>query len=332
MPWIAKNGPGWRVRDRKDGKIVSLSQTFPTQAEAQRWIASHVTGDQHLTTLLERWSASIRHSPHARESSARLATVFLRQRWTHISHLTPTALDAWQSSDRFCRRDLQVLLTVLRWAHRVHGLPIPEAVLEWRLPRQAPRPPPPLLTDAQVLSIRLAAAHYGPRATALIDYLLTYGARPITACRLKITDLRHDDDGWTLTIDQAKHSGGWSHPIRMEDAVSWKQIDHPGDALFPHYKEDRPWKINARGMAQEVTDWYKGTIAKRVKLPAGLNTIYHLKRHSITSMLTNLDPATVALFSGHRCQDQVLRYSRTNREKATAALAALGSNRSLTPG
>jgi len=41
-------------------------------------------------------------------------------------------------------------------------------------------------------------------------------------------------------------------------------------------------------------------------------------------MLDELDPATAALFSGHRCQDQVLRYSRTNRLKASEALKHLG--------
>jgi len=323
MPWLNQHGPGWRIRDRKDGKIVTLSPTLPL-AEARRWLAAHVTGDTHLTTLLDTWSASIHHSPHAKESSFRLAAVFLRHQWTHLADLTPAAITAWQSSDRFCRRDLQVLLTILRWTHRVHGHAVPDALLEWRLPRQAPRPAAPLLTDAQVHQIRLAAASYGPRAEALIDYLLTYGARPVTACRLKITDLRHDDDGWTLTIAQAKHSGGWSHPVRIEDAIRWKKLAHPDGALFPHYLENRPWRINARGMAQEITDWYKGTIAKRVKLPPGQNTIYHLKRHAITTMLDELDPATAALFSGHRCQDQVLRYSRTNRLKASEALKHLG--------
>jgi hypothetical protein len=50
--------------------------------------------------------------------------------------------------------------------------------------------------------------------------------------------------------------------------------------------------------------------------------MYDLKRRAISRALgLGLDPATIALFTGHLQLDQVLRYAKTNE---TIAMAALG--------
>ena len=87
-------------------------------------------------------------------------------------------------------------------------------------------------------SIREAATHYGDRAAAIIDYLLSYAARPITACSLTIADLDIQSDPPRLTIEKAKCSGGWTHPIVQEQADTWAALsgaEAPStDPLFPH--------------------------------------------------------------------------------------------------
>lgn len=102
--------------------------------------------------------------------------------------------------------------------------------------------------------------------------------------------------------------------ISSADAVAWESLPRPIQAtpapLFPHYREARPWALK-RGSAAEITDWYRNTIGKRLKL-------------AITRMLrSGLTPATVAAFTGHRDLSQVMTYNVSNQDAQGAALASL---------
>lgn len=116
--------------------------------------------------------------------------------------------------------------------------------------------------------------------------------------------------------------------ISSADAVAWESLPRPIQAtpapLFPHYREARPWALK-RGSAAEITDWYRNTIGKRLKLAdSGMDGIYHLKRWAITRMLrSGLTPATVAAFTGHRDLSQVMTYNVSNQDAQGAALASL---------
>lgn len=325
MASIHPNGPGFRVHYTSDGQRLR-SPTLPTREAAELWIRDHLAAQKSPTVaaLAELWRAEA-PSPHRDEAAHRIGAVAMREAWGRADRLQVADLRAWAARDPHHGHPAQYLLTVLRWAAEVHRVPVPAEVLRWRAPKPKRKAPPPLLTDAQVEDILDMATTYGPAAFAVVDYLLTYGARPITACRLTLADC--DLVRGELVIRDAKHSGGWRHKILARHVEAWERLDRPeGEAapLFPHYREPRAWRIK-RGSASELTDWYKNTVAKRLGLKAhGLDGIYHLKRWSITRMLrAGLTPATVAAFTGHRDLSQVMTYNTTNQDAQGAALPVL---------
>lgn len=348
MPWVSPNGKGFRPTWRENGKIVH-GETMETREQVEQWIADRDSRSiSDLARILDMWRED-EPTVHRKTASERVLAVCRANKWTRVEQITLRSItdwrkraDAWMAAGEggervpSVERALQYLLTVLRWHHRHNKAPVDADVLELRPSditrggaRRAPRK---LLSDHQVDAIRECSHEYGPRAAAVVDYLLTYGARPITACRLRLRDL--DLEACTLTIPNAKHSGGWTHPVSPKQVEAWvAAADHsdPNGPLFPHYQAEvggkkvaRPWRINGQGSADELKNWWRGTIAKRLKLPKECGGIYDLKRWAITRMLAaGLDPATVAAFTGHLDQEVVLTYSVTNAERAKKALAKL---------
>jgi integrase len=326
MASIHPNGTGFRVHYVREGQRLK-SPTLPSMAAAEAWQRDHLAAQAAptITALAELWRAEA-PSPHRDEAAYRVGLLALREAWGRADRLALADLRTWVARDPSHGHPAQYLMTILRWAAEVHRIPIAPEVLAYRPPKPKRKAPPILLTDAQVETILDCATGYGAAAFAVVDYLLTYGARPITACRLTVDDvnfLRGE-----LVIRDAKHSGGWRHKILPRHVEGWERLARPIQAapapLFPHYQEARPWAIS-RGSAAELTNWYKNTIGKRLKLAAvGLDGIYHLKRWAITRMLrSGLDPATVATFTGHRDLGQVMTYNVSNQEAQVAALANL---------
>lgn len=335
--WIEEYKPGkYRARWREEGKSTPpAGPTFVSRELALSWAETNnllPTRELRLADVIDQWLDQ-EPSDYRREAAAILGGLALRQGWVRVADITPAAIALWHRQASEAKREKtggaihvaryqQYLLGVLRWAHRTYKVPVHPDVLTMRLPKRQKGPPRTLLTDAQVDDIRKMARSYGPCARNIIEYLLTYGARPITACRLCVRDLV----GNTLTIENAKHSGGWRHPVDARQAKRWRAEVYstaPDAPLFPHYTEDRAWKIKD-GKAAELSSWYRCTIAKRLKLPEGVRGIYDLKRWAITRMLDRgLPPADVALFTGHTDLEQVLTYNRTNQDRATKALVLL---------
>lgn len=342
MPWIESTGDAYRVRDRDPaGRKVWLTGLLPTRQACDDWMGENdyrLTGRQtRLDALVDAWARSQADSPYSRQVRAAAVRVFLATGWTTVGNLSRAALErwngqaggrAWKVPGRGVTRYWQYLRTVLRWAAEVHHVPVDPDVLALSPPRRPRRPGRPLLTDREADTIRAESMRHGLRAAALIDYLLTYGARPITACRLRVRDL--DLARCELTIPDAKRSGGWVHPVLPDQAAVWRSLAAdaaPADApLFPHPHDDRPWRIDHLGRASEVCNWYRNAVVKR-PIRLGLlppHAIYDLKRYAITRALAEgLDSATVALFTGHMDLSQVLRYARTNAQRAIDALPAL---------
>lgn len=315
-----------------------------TLEECQAWIDEHHPDSQRITLawLLDAWAESRQESDYAQDVRHQLAQLFLQRSWTMPGSITLDQVERWNveaggkgliEAGRGVSRSMQYLLGLLRWAKRRHGVKVSQAVIDMAMPRRPRKPSRQLLTIEQVAAIRIESLDVGQRAAALIDYLLAYGARPKTACLLRQADLSLHDGRWFLTIDRAKHSGGWRHPVRDREVELWQSLALPsagGDGpLFPHWREDRAWRVE-RGRAAEVANWYKNCIGKRIDLPPTQNTIYRLKDYAMTGMLgAGLDPATVALFTGHRDKGQVLTYNRTSAQRATEALARLDAGLSL---
>jgi integrase len=322
-----RHGNGWRWHWRDADGAVRRSPTQPTREAAEVWAKRHAPaqGVETVGQLADLWRSK-KPTPYRTEAAAHVARVTADRGITHLRSLSLAALEEW--GDAGHSRYQQYLATILRWGARTQHLPIPADVLRWRPPSRTRRPKRPLLTDALIADIRECAAAYGERAYAVVDYLLSYGARPVTACQATIADL--DVPRLTLTIQRAKHSGGWRHPITPKHADRWSRLTRwtpDGDAgalpLFPHYREDRTWKI-ARGKAAEIADWYRNTIAKRLTLPRECSGIYDLKRACITGMLRRgLAPQTIAQFTGHLDVEQVLTYAVTGEELARSALDKL---------
>jgi hypothetical protein len=320
---IQPSGAGFRVYYPRDGKRCA-SPTQPTREAAEQWMRDHLPtlAAEHIFDLLKIWRDE-EPSPYRDEVELRVGAIVRRMGWHRLERLSLADLRAWQRVDPQPRTG-QYLVTILRWAVQVHRIRVHPDVLAWRPAPYRRKPPAPLLTDEQVEAIKDCAIGYGPRASSLIDYLTTYGARPITACRLTVADL--DLTHGELVIRHAKHSGGWRHVITADHLDLWPTITmpdrDPAGPLFPHYKEDRAWRID-RGLARELVTWYRNTIAKRLRLGA-MSGIYHLKRYAITALLRKgVDPATVALFTGHLSLDQVLRYAKSNPDLQRAALRLL---------
>lgn len=338
--WIEDNGKGKRAvwqTGKKTGSgraQVDKSPTFPTEAAAIDWFKEHgpKNGVKVLSELLEMWRVQEK-SDYRSEASALLAKLFVARSWFRVADVTPAAIAAWHTDvdGVGVTRPMGYLLSVLRWGLLTHDAPVNQKTLTLSPPATAKKAKAPLLTDDQVTAIRDCSFHYGVRAASIVDYLLSFGARPITACRLG--EVAVDLARCELTIDDAKHSGGWRHPVTETQASAWLEVardvvydpkKYDGQrVLFPHYKENRPWRVTD-GHAHELTDWYKNTIAKRLKLPVQVRTIYHLKRYAITRMLrAGIDAYQVSLFTGHLDVKQVLTYNSGNEETAREALAKL---------
>ena len=334
MASIQPHRDGFRVHYQQAGKRLK-SETFPSREAADLWMREQMpaAGSSTLLALVDLW-AKEEPTAYRLEAAHRLGRVVVARAWGDAARLTLADLRAWQLADDAWRQPSQYLRTVLRWASEVHRVQVRPEVLRWRPARPARKAKPTLLTDHQVEAIKDCAATYGPRAFALVDYLLSYGARPITACRLLVRHLDHTTGELILTDE--KHSGGWRHQVTDEHLEQWPALAYkqPADdlPLFPHYREDRAWKIKA-GRAAEVTDWYHNTIAKKLAAELGpLTGIYHLKRYSITRMFrAGLDPATISLFTGHKDQTQVMTYSTSNADVQRAALQRLAGFSATVP-
>lgn len=332
MASIQPHGAGFRVHYAKNGKRLK-SESFPSQEDAERWMKDNlpsITAD-HFFQLIDLWREDD-PTPHRTDAAMRLSAVVRKQGWGKPDRLTLADLKSWAKSDPAHRQPGAYLVGVLRWLAKEKNMEVRADVLAWRPDRPVRKAPLPLLTDAQAEAIRDCADGYGPRAGLLIDYLLTYGARPITACRLRQCDL--DVEAGDLVLPNEKHSGGWRHAVQADHLADWPRLalkdDDGNGPLFPHYKEDRPWRIT-KGRADELTLWYRNTIAKRLKLGRHAG-IYNLKRWAITRMLrAAIDPATVALFTGHLDVNQVLRYAKSNADLQSEALAKLASLQHRSP-
>jgi hypothetical protein len=336
MASIHPHGDGFRVHYADATGARRKSPTLPTQAAGEEWARLNAPDHSGTTILawIDRWVTE-EPTPYRRSVGTRMALALAGRPWKEPADISLASLRQWVTATTTRDEEGQVtceswrqpsihLRAILRWAHKVHGCHVRPEVLEWSPPRRARSTPAALLTDLQIDGIRDCASTYGPRAFNLIDYLTTYGARPITAARMRRRHL--DVAGGELIIEHAKRSGGWRHALLDTHLDAWFPLPWEGAdgnaPLFPHYLEDRPWRIET-GRANEMVWWYRNTIAKRLKL-GPLAGIYHLKRYAITRWFrAGCDPATIALFTGHLSLDQVMKYARSNKDRQREALRGL---------
>lgn len=320
MASIHPHGSGHRAHYTDAAGKSKAGPTFPTAAEAEAWARTNGAGA--VLTLAKLADLYEKDGANRADISISVRRTALAQEWIDPRKIKLAELAAWTKSDGYRYTRGKALRLVLAWAAAEQLIELPAGLAAWRPKRPARRPAKSLLTDAQVASIRDKAASYGKRALAVIDYLLTYGARPITACRLTRADL--DPVRAELAIESAKHSGGWRHAVRLEDVELWTALSkEPTDPLFPHWREPRAWRIKD-GSAQELINWYRNNIGTKVAGLDGLDTIYSLKRRAVTTMWSaGIDVPTMATFTGHQHLGTLMNYGRTNPDVQRAALAKL---------
>ncbi len=320
MPSIHKHGTGYRAHYLDAAGKPKAGPTLPTVPEVERWISDNGIGEP--ITLAKLADLYEQAGPNRADIAISVRRTAVARDWIDPRKIKPAQLARWALSDEYRYTRGKALRLVLAWAVAEQLIELPPALAAWRPKRPARKPAKSLLTDAQVIAIRNKAATYGAAAAAIIDYLLTYGARPITACRLKRSDL--DPVRAELVIESAKHSGGWRHAVRPKDVEIWTRLSkHPDDPLFPHWQEPRAWRIKD-GSAQELINWYRNNIGTKIAGLDGLETIYSLKRRAVTTMWSaGIDVPTMATFTGHQHLGTLMNYGRTNPDVQRAALAKL---------
>lgn len=355
----SKSGPKFRAVQSRGGK---KGPSYPTETEARRWAVTQGWMEppvSKLEDLVQEYLAARLSDEHpitiefSRSMQAALTSVLRRREWTLVSDITLTALDRWrtQTKGRGVSRPLSYLLAVLRWGAHHRDVVVDPKVLGLKRPRQKRKVKAhDLLSDAQVRAVVKEAAKHGPHVHALIHYLATYGARPITACRLRVGDVKFAAGGEGALVVDAKHSGEWRHPLRKDTVELFAACRGERGAKDPLFlapaektpearaeggrpmvtAEDGGWKITQEGEAEALARWYYRVIGQEV-LPKRLWRIYHLKRYAITTMLERgMNPKQVAEFTGHLTASQVLEYARTSALKADQSIAMLPGSGSRT--
>lgn len=332
MAWYEKASTGFRARFAVPGKASDgVGPVLPTLEAAKQWAIDHGHDRADLDTiaeLIKRWrdvkTAEKRNRiSYLDEVEHELTTLAAERKWVRWRDITMPAIDQWKidTGGVNVSKRLACLQALLRWGWRQYGLNIDPVVLRHRLAK-APRKvvADVLLTEKQVARIMTAATAKGPQVAALIHYLSTYGARPISACTRLVKDVKFDQA--ELLVD-GKHSGQWSHALLPKTldyfaaCTKDRGLDEP---LFLDPRSGRGWEIGPDHAASSLCDWYLRTLGRPL-VGRELQGIYHLKRYAITRMLARgMDPATVAKFTGHLDLSQVLVYARANQVTTRSAL------------
>jgi integrase len=347
MTWYEKHSGGFRAKWRDKGRQVP-GPTFPTEAEAKAWAIAKghdVAAAMTMDAVLKHW-ASVRlaeknaSKEYITELVERITLLCAQRRWISVQDITLESFAQWRidTDNVGVERTMSYLLSVLRWAAQWMSAPVAPKVLLYRRPRvKVSRVAKAKLTDADIAQILDRAASKGPQIHALIHYLISYGARPKTACILRIKDV--DLKGAELRL-HAKHSGKWEHALMAETVRLFALIcagRNPKEPLFldqrpvtKHRDRARPlaaqprgaWPLGRRGDAACLGGFYRRAFGHY--LPHDRQTIYHLKYYAASRFdRLGIGLATMAEFMGHLDPANLSPYIRGSNEDQRAALAKI---------
>ncbi len=349
MTWYEPTRGKHRAKRYKlDGSGKSeVGPLMATEGLARRWAIQQgwEEGFSHrLVDVVAEWVRVRSRSDESvdprflRATEHRLANVFARMGWVDVREISIFEFDRFRTNDFGLgfTRNANYLLSILRWARRHLKITVDPDIIDWQFPRKRRTLiARAKLTTDQVLDALEAMMGWGVHAHGLGHYLSTYGARPATACILRIRQVNFREGMLDL---RAKTSGEWKHKLQdrtleIFSQLAWKRgLEEPlflcpfhGTGRFVHRVARQPWKVTDEGEANQMTRWYKSKIGKGLSFPAELTQIYHLKRYAITTALRRgLTPKEVALFTGHLSIDQVLKYSETNEHESADVVDRLG--------
>ncbi|MBA3588859.1 site-specific integrase [Methylibium sp.] len=300
------------VKRRRDRPGQTPIAPLTIAALAALWHAAQVDNDERMR----------RPGAQAYIDAARDLAIAAAKRWGEAAKPADVTLDGAAALRRKVPRTAAYLRAILRWARDHHGTALDPRVFTALRPPPSKRSTAGLLTERQV---KAALARARRRSQLpIFSCLSTYGWRPITACRLTVGDV--DLKRREITIDR-KHDGTpHTHPLfpchvaQLGALVKGRADDAP---LFrpPRSKDgvDR-WRVSKGGSAAMLAVWFRRNL-----LPVG---VYNLKRFALSRMASGAWPwraplsiPDVRLYTGHKADAMVMRYLRTNTERARSLMA-----------
>lgn len=334
MPWIRKIAAGWVAYYREGGREAPRQTIGPWPQKAQAKEAAAQLARQlaakrkpvpgraaTFNQVLERYRASRiarGNDPMSLDLSlAQVRRMIETEGWESVAAITVTAVQGWKLGSRLWAargksrpgspRVGAVLRAILRFASEAMDMQIdPRVLIALRPGKGARRPRRDLISDERAAEVQRKVDQISASAGAMVHCLLAYGWRPITAARLRVGDY---DAAVAAITTSVKGGDTVRHPImpetaaRLDPLVQGRGAEEP---LFIHPGTGRGW-----GLRGSIPHWLRAVGVKS----------YDLKRRSISIMLEQgMTAQTASLFTGHRTPGQVLRYARTNEERARAAL------------
>lgn len=358
MAWVEKRRSGWYVRWRHADGRKPAAGPYGSKGQATAAAAEYDAGNPPvrrgraggprpvepltIAQVAALWradrmaDAERMERPGAREylDDAHARIVAVAASWgTPAAPATPadaTMVRAIALRKRDPRTSAS-MRAILRWARGHHGTPFDPQVDVALRPPPSKRARVDRLTDREAKVILARARRLGQ--LPIISCLMVYGWRPITACRRNVghVDLKRG----TIEIDR-KHGTPLVHPLfrfhveMLRPLVEGRPPEAPlfvpprwaktkaGDA---HQREKDRWAISATGSAGMLAVWF------RRKLLAGVGS-YQLKRLALSRMLAGewpwkrpLSPEEIRLYTGQKSDAIVLRYERTNLDRARGLMS-----------
>lgn len=329
MTYVQRTKGGWRVRHREGGRggkfLPSLTYERKDQAEAAaERLKLQVSARKpvrpgellELPALIERWRQSVIGEGNdplwTGKTVVMVRKLVAARSWSTVADITPDQVDQWRKEGGNARAGAY-LRAILNWAMETCDQPVDARVLvKLRPPRERRKPAAPLLSKQEEARQKAVAKKQGPQAVALLHCLRTYAWRPISAAQI---DVAHVDLKRATIRIKVKGGDHVEHPILPETVSLLRPLiagRNPDDPLFIHPTTKARFSLHSSG---SIPQWFRDWIGGRS---------YDLKRASISAMLElGIPPQTVQLFTGHRTISQVLRYARTNEEKAREALETM---------
>lgn len=325
MATIEKVGKRHRIRQFVGGKLRTVARCN-TKAEAlvikarldeeERARSSIIYGSQlPMSEVLTRWrNARVGdgNDPlHTENAEVRMRNLCAARNWQGTSSITPLAISDYRR-DGGSPRTCSFLAGVLRWARDTLDQHVdPKVLPALRAGKAGRRPSPELLADSHVAAIEATAAGMSHSAGALVHCLATYGWRPITAARLRVSDFDQVAGAITCQVkggDEVRH-------LLLPETVELLRLRAaeaaPSEPLFLDPRTAAAWDLRGG-----ISRWSRDHLKTKV---------YDLKRYAISSMLDRgIPPQHIASFTGHRTIAQVLKYARSNEVRQRAALALMG--------
>lgn len=268
-----------------------------------------------IVELLERWRSDRvgngNDATFSKMDSNRLLVQRELRGWTLTTDVSPEAVMTWKKSTTRVKGNSSLWRAFLTWCRDYAKQPVDAQTLIALRPgrkvnsMQTGR----LLTREEVDALQAKAAAISPDCEALVHCLSTYGWRPITAAKLKVSDVDLDEGTIVTQVKGRKVIKHPLHPISIKMLTPLIIERQPDDPLF---LDPRTGKAFSPVNGYNISMWSRDHLKEKV---------YNLKRFAITTLLdARLDVATIMLFTGHSTAKQVYEYARTNENKAREAL------------